>query len=190
MLHIYVCTGSSSDMCQAWLRCNADLQYQVRSFPVAECGDHTYGGTCSSAPAHGGTASSPTEHLGSSSSAPERDGAQKAFSLPLPAILRGIASTAGSAQKQVQDILISFAVAARSSHVADFYATKYLAKPQQWLASVMGPLMIGFRRVEEYTAQGELEHQSPGVAQCPRCHLRRQQICVGVLLRGKPLSAH
>ena len=78
-----------------------------------------------------------------------------AFSLPLPAILRGIASTAGSAQKQVHDILSSFAVAVRSSHVADFYATKYLAKPQQWLASVLGPLILGFRRVEEHTAQRE-----------------------------------
>ena len=142
-------------MCQACLRCNADLQYQVRSLPLAECGDHTSGGTCSSAPEHGGTASSATEHLGSSSSAPEHAGAQKACSLPLPAILRGIASTAGSAPTQVHDILSSFAVAVRSSHVADFYATKYLAKPQQWLASVLGPLSFGFRRTEEHTAHRE-----------------------------------
>ena len=142
-------------MCQACLRCNVVLQYQVQSFPLAECGDHTSGGTCSSAPEHGETASNATEHLGSSSSAPEHDGSQKAFSLPLPAILRGIASTAGSAQKQVHDILSSFAVAVRSSHVADFYATKYLAKPQQWLASVLGPLILGFRRVEEHKAHRE-----------------------------------
>ena len=139
-------------MCQACLRCNVDLQYQARSFPLAACGDHTAGETCSSAPEHGGTASSATEHLGSSSSAPEHDGAQQAFSLPLPATLRGMTSRAGSAQKQVRDILSSFAVAARSSHVADFYGTKYLAKPQQWLASFLGRLILGFRRIEEQKA--------------------------------------
>ena len=160
------CTGSSNDVCQACLRCNVDLQYQVRSFPLAECGDHTSGGTCSSAPEHGGTASSATEHLGSSSSAPEHDGAQQAFSLPLPAILRGIASTAGSAQPEVHDILRSFAVAVRSSHVADFYATKYLAKPQQWLASVLGPLILGFRRVEEQTAHREEPLNTTSQALC------------------------
>ena len=46
-------------------------------------------------------------------------------------------------------ILISFAIAARSSAVADHYATKYLAKPQQWLASALGSLIAGFRRKEE-----------------------------------------
>ena len=43
----------------------------------------------------------------------------------------------------------------RSSHVADFYATKYLAKPQQWLANVLGPLIAGFRRVEAKKEEGE-----------------------------------
>ena len=35
--------------------------------------------------------------------------------------------------------------------MADFYATKYLAKPQQWLTSVLGPLINGFRRAREKT---------------------------------------
>ena len=48
-------------------------------------------------------------------------------------------------------MLGSLALAMRSSHVADFYATKYLAKPQQWLTSVLGPLINGFRRVREKT---------------------------------------
>ena len=46
-------------------------------------------------------------------------------------------------------ILLSFAIAARSSAVADHYATKYLAKPQQWLASALGALIAGFRKKEE-----------------------------------------
>ena len=37
----------------------------------------------------------------------------------------------------------------RSSAVADFYATKYLAKPQQWLTSALGPLIAGFKRIED-----------------------------------------
>ena len=43
-------------------------------------------------------------------------------------------------------IRISFAIAARSSAVADFYAAKYVAKPQQWLASAFGALITGFRK--------------------------------------------
>ena len=46
-------------------------------------------------------------------------------------------------------ILLSFAIAARSSTVADHYATKYLAKPQQWLASALGALIAGFRKKQE-----------------------------------------
>ena len=46
-------------------------------------------------------------------------------------------------------ILLSFAIAARSSAVAGHYATKYLAKPQQWLASTLGALIAGFRKKEE-----------------------------------------
>ena len=34
ILQIYVCPGSSNDMCQACLRCNVDLQYQVPSARV------------------------------------------------------------------------------------------------------------------------------------------------------------
>ena len=45
-------------------------------------------------------------------------------------------------------ILLSFAIAARSSTIADHYATKYLAKPQQWLASALGALIAGFRQKE------------------------------------------
>ena len=44
------------------------------------------------------------------------------------------------------------AIAMRSSHVSDFYATKYMAKPQQWLHSVLGRLILGFRRAEERSA--------------------------------------
>ena len=46
------------------------------------------------------------------------------------------------------ELLGSFAIAARFSHVANFDATKYLAKPLQWLSNVIGPLIAGFRRVE------------------------------------------
>jgi hypothetical protein len=52
-------------------------------------------------------------------------------------------------------LLQSFAIAARSSAVADFYATKYLAKPQQWPTSALGPLIAGFRKAEEEQKQAE-----------------------------------
>ena len=55
----------------------------------------------------------------------------------------------GDAKATGVTLLSSFAVAMRSSSVADFYATKYLAKPQQWLTTGIGPLSAGFRKVEE-----------------------------------------
>ncbi len=61
-------------------------------------------------------------------------------------------------------LLSSFAIAMRSSHVADFYATKYLAKPQQWLTSVLGPLIVGFRRVEEKKEQAQEQLQTKAQA--------------------------
>ncbi|MDP7179354.1 MAG: hypothetical protein QF749_13805, partial [Verrucomicrobiota bacterium] len=45
-------------------------------------------------------------------------------------------------------ILRLFGVAMRSSHIADFYATKYLAKPQQTLVSGLGAIVYGLQRME------------------------------------------
>jgi hypothetical protein len=46
-------------------------------------------------------------------------------------------------------LLVSAANAIRSSYVADFNATKYC----EWLHSVLGPLIAGFRRAEEKRTQ-------------------------------------
>ena len=43
----------------------------------------------------------------------------------------------------------------RSSAVADFYATKYRGKLQQWLTSALGPLIAGFKRIEDEQKQTE-----------------------------------
>ena len=135
-------------MCQACLRCNVDLQYQIRTFPLAECCDHTAGGASRDAPGpdRGSASPSAAEHGAQSPAQP---------SPALPTILKSLARRAGAAKEAAREILSSFAVAMRSSHVADFYATKYLAKPQQWLANVLGPLIIGFRRIEEEKVQRE-----------------------------------
>ena len=60
-----------------------------------------------------------------------------------------------AAKEVASEFLSSFDIAMRSSKVADFYATKYLAKPRQWLSSVLGPLITGFRRVEAKKVQAE-----------------------------------
>ena len=140
--------GSSNDMCQACLRCNVDLQYQMRTFPLAECGDRAGGGASADAlrAARGIASPSAAEHGAETAAQP---------SAALPTMLKRLAGRAGAAKDAARDVLSSFAVAMRSSHVADFYATKYLAKPQQWLANVLGPLITGFRRVEEEKAQRE-----------------------------------
>ena len=50
-----------------------------------------------------------------------------------------------------------FDVANRAAHIADFYMTKYLAKPQQVLASALGPLIEGMRRLEEEDAENPVD---------------------------------
>lgn len=67
----------------------------------------------------------------------------------LPGVLGWLARRLGAAKATGTKLLSSFAVAMRASSVSDFYATKYLAKPQQWLTTALGPLIAGFKRVEE-----------------------------------------
>ena len=72
----------------------------------------------------------------------------------LPGILGWLARPGTIAIEKT--ILMSFSIAARPSAVADVYATQYLAKPQQWLASALGALIIGFRKKgEEQKEAGE-----------------------------------
>ena len=118
--------GSSNDLCQVSLRCNVDLQYQVRTFP-----EQNLDGAAEHATTHEDVAAAKCTKNGT-----------------LPRLLRRLSRKVPEAK----ELLVSAAIAMRSSHVADFYATKYLAKPQQWLHSVLGPLILGFRRAEEKAA--------------------------------------
>eukprot|EP00438_Fugacium_kawagutii_P025227 Skav230240 [mRNA] locus=scaffold1818:78429:87690:+ [translate_table: standard] len=51
-------------------------------------------------------------------------------------------------------LLASYAEGVRSSHICDFYMTKYLAKGQQVLASAVTPVLHGLKRLEEEVAAG------------------------------------
>ena len=113
--------GSTQDLCQVCLRCNVDYQYQNRTFPETET----------------------TEQDAADSS----EQAAKKPQQSLPGILNWLLRRGSTVIEKT--ILLSFAIAARSSTVADHYATKYLAKPQQWLASALGALIAGFRKKEE-----------------------------------------
>ena len=113
--------GSTSDICQACLRCNVDYQYQNRTFPLHP-------------PASEANATEPPA-----------SGREKAF----PRLFRSLLKRAVRAKTIAVSLLGSLAIAIRSSHVADHYATKYLAKSQQWLSSALGPLITGLRRAEE-----------------------------------------
>lgn len=119
--------GSSSDLCQVCLRCNVDLQHQVRTFP-------------------------------------DQDEPAGAATNSLSGFLGLLAGRARSAKDTAVRLLSSFAIAMRSSHVADFYATKYLAKPQQWLTNVLGPLIAGLRRMEEKKDQVAAQLQTKAQA--------------------------
>ena len=114
--------GSTQDLCQVCLRCNVDYQYQNRTFPEEEATGQD-------------VADGASEHAAKK---PQRS---------LPGILSWLVRRSSTAIEKT--ILLSFAIAARSSTVADHYATKYLAKPQQWLASALGALIAGFRKKEE-----------------------------------------
>ena len=141
------CRSSSNDLCQVCLRCNVDLQYQVRTFPRPEQGEE------SDAMNDGGAAERANPTMDREEQTTNSNTASKA----LPAFLRLLSKRTQAAKDVAMQLLTSFAIAMRSSHVADFYATKYLAKPQQWLTSVLGPLIAGFRRLEE-KAEHAQEH--------------------------------
>ena len=132
--------ASSNDVSQVCLRCNVDLQHQLRTFPQSDDLDRALASEEASFCFADVMAQMPRtslpKHLGS--------------------LLERIASQTPAARKMLE----SLAVAMRSSHVADFYATKYLAKPQQWLTSVLGPLIAGFRRARERT-EAETKEDTP-----------------------------
>ena len=140
--------GSSQDLCQTCLRCNVDYQYQIRTFPEQEIHDQE-------------TAAGASEHT------IEPTQQQKPHQ-SLPGILGWLVNRGSSAKAKTKELLLqSFAIAARSSAVADHYAIKYLAKPQQWLTSALGPLIAGFRkqpggrkseRAEDGTSKAENRH--------------------------------
>ena len=71
----------------------------------------------------------------------------------------------------------------RSSSVADFYATKYLAKPQQWLATALGPLISGYRRVEEEQKQTETPLSTKALA------LRKMRTAIFAAFRSVWISS-
>ena len=114
--------GDPHKICQVCLRCSVDYQYQSLTLPEEECTGQD-------------VADGASEH------------AAKKPQQSLPGILGWLVRPRSIAVEKT--ILLRFAIAARSSAVADHYATKYLAKPQQWLASALGALVTGFRKKEE-----------------------------------------
>ena len=125
--------GSTQDLCQVCLRCNVDYQYQNRTFPEEESEAQV-------------STDGASEHA---TKKPHQD---------MPGMIGWLLKRGSTAIQATTQLLQSFAIAARSSTVADHYATKYLAKPQQWLASALGALITGFRRREE--AQNNTEEKA------------------------------
>ena len=68
-------------------------------------------------------------------------------------------------------LLASYAEGVRSSHICDFYMTKYLAKGQQVLASAVTPVIQGLQRLEDEVAAGTKELSS--LEDAARAKLRR-----------------
>ena len=120
--------GSTNDLCQVCLRCNVDYQYPNRSFP--DIADQ---------PEPSPAVRYDTQTVLQSA----RDDSRPVGRARLPRVLRGLTRHAGIAVATGTRLLSTFAVAMRSSSVANFSAAKYLAKPQQWLATALGPLISG-----------------------------------------------
>ena len=106
--------STSNDLCQAFARCNVDLQRNDRVVP---------------------------------SETPE-------FSL---VDLKPVQFFYGHARlsADARHILACLAEGVRSSHVCDFYMTKYLAKGQQVLASAITPVLHGLERLDAEIAAGK-----------------------------------
>ena len=68
-------------------------------------------------------------------------------------------------------LLASYAEGVRSSHICDFYMTKYLAKGQQVLASAVTPVIQGLQRLEDEVASGT--KQLTSLEDAARAKLRR-----------------
>ena len=157
--------GSTSDLCQACLRCNVDYQYQNRTFPDAT--DQL----------------EPSPTVASAAEDASKASPGQTARTRLPGVLGWLAKRAGTAAATGVLLLSSFAVAMRSSSVADFYATKYLAKPQQWLATALGPLISGYRRVEEEQKQSETPLNTKALA------LRKMRTAIFAAFRSVWISS-
>ena len=156
--------GSSQDLCQVYLRCNVDYQYQTRTFPdttPAVASEHAAKEEPkASSEQTPGTRSPDTSPAVASEHAATEDpkaSPEQTSRTRLPGVLRWLAKRAGAAAGTSVALLSTFAVAMRSSSVADFYATKYLAKPQQWLSTALGPLISGYRKYEEEQQKTETQ---------------------------------
>ena len=102
--------SSSSDICQAFARCNVDVQRNDRVVPV------------------------------------------DVASLNLAPI--NFFYGASRLTNDARHLLASYAEGVRSSHICDFYMTKYLAKGQQVLASAVTPVLHGLQRLDDEVAAG------------------------------------
>jgi hypothetical protein len=122
-----------------------DLQYQVRTFPLRG-------------------QSGATEHANENTQQEGDPTSAGSTGKALPGILGLLSRRVRAAKETATELLSSFAIAMRSSHVADFYATKYLAKPQQWLANVLGPLIVGLRRAKEKQEQAQEQPETKALA--------------------------
>ena len=139
--------GSSNDLCQVSLRCNVDFQYQMRTFPEDQQQQQLEDGAA--------------EHA----TILKKD-------RTLPRLLRRLSNKGIEAKA----LLVSAAIAMRSSHVSDFYATKYLAKPQQWLQRfrAIDPWVPKSGRKTCQYRGGETQYVPGGFAEGTYSHLRSE----------------
>ena len=72
---------------------------------------------------------------------------------------------------EARQMLAALAEGIRSSHICDFYMTKYLAKGQQVLASAITPVLAGLNRLDDEIAAGA--KTLPTIEDVARAKLRR-----------------
>ena len=159
--------STSSDIGQAFARCNMDVQRNDRVV------------------------------VGDMDAPMPSDAAAKAATLqPVRCFYGNAVLTPGS-----QRLLAALAEGLRSSHVCDFYMTKYLAKGQQVLASAVSPVLLGLRRLDEEIAAGT--RVVPTELDVARAKLRRIlfsanrahwfsacELAIFVLTGGHSISTH
>ena len=167
-------TSSSSDLTQAGIRCNSDVQIMDRAVPTDL-----------------------QQLYGEGLQGVDEEAAIERQEIPAERsrILTGVVIDT----RAKKELMLALKAAAKAGFVTDFYMTKYAAKAQQVLSSALAPLIQGLRRFElEEAEEGEKPERERAIAKlrrlmfsANRCHwFSATELTVYILTGGHCINTH